>query len=634
MSTLRSRSNTATSPPATPSSRSSPTSESEVADATRTDSCGQDGEGQPQSVAVTREDSREDTSFQLYDLRVDLFCNASELSGNGGKSDGRNEGNSGVKSSNGEVKRVMCNARPTDYLTLKGEMLYLPDKQGVSIYSLAALLPLLPAKQRPNLHPNDWMLSDAVVACPDPQCVTRMRIRRTGLSTFLREECTATTKAVPGSGEENGEHGGESACPSGGNINDGGASSTAPAPAAQYQSGEITHSTRSTLDRTQVRAKAPTNDSSPRTPTRSNSLPAHSPPTASGDRTPKRPKISASQLRSQPPSSPSRPAACPKSGRDVEHASGPTSAAQSAEPAQLTVRGTPESSIQPNPPGSRSAPMTGGGNRYTSSTVSSAAKGKAPEKRGPGRPRGSGKRDTTSLDVTAAFRVPAAIPKVGGDALANGGISSGGNASDGGIASTVPRQTVVKAESFDFTFPAGGSPVAVTATSSAATIPPNYRPQTAPAPASAAPSRPGSTSTRICITDRASALRSNEPAMNPSPFPQGGTPRGHERGQRYRDARPAGPQAQVQAHGRGYPPPPAPVHPPLLADWHTRSLSSLPSSSRAPSSAPSATAVVAAIPMEHGGLRLPPIRTFSVNPRAPSNLPPPRISSASTSTSV
>ena len=138
MSTLRSRSNTATSPPATPSSRSSPTSESEVADATRTDSCGQDGEGQPQSVAVTREDSREDTSFQLYDLRVDLFCNASdsELSGNGGKSDGRNEGNSGVKSSNGEVKRVMCNAKPTDYLTLKGEMLYLPDKQGVSIYSL------------------------------------------------------------------------------------------------------------------------------------------------------------------------------------------------------------------------------------------------------------------------------------------------------------------------------------------------------------------------------------------------------------------------------------------------------------------------------------------------------------------
>ena len=47
-------------------------------------------------------------------------------------------------------------------------MLHLPPGQGFSIYSLAALLPLLPAKQRPT-HPNDWMSTDAEVACPDPQ---------------------------------------------------------------------------------------------------------------------------------------------------------------------------------------------------------------------------------------------------------------------------------------------------------------------------------------------------------------------------------------------------------------------------------------------------------------------------------
>ena len=45
----------------------------------------------------------------------------------------------------------------------------LPPGQGFSIYSLAAVLPLLAAKQRPT-HPNDWMTTDAEIACPDPNC--------------------------------------------------------------------------------------------------------------------------------------------------------------------------------------------------------------------------------------------------------------------------------------------------------------------------------------------------------------------------------------------------------------------------------------------------------------------------------
>ena len=47
-------------------------------------------------------------------------------------------------------------------------MLKLPPGQGFSIYSLAAVLPLLAAKQRVT-DENDWMSSDAEVACPDPQ---------------------------------------------------------------------------------------------------------------------------------------------------------------------------------------------------------------------------------------------------------------------------------------------------------------------------------------------------------------------------------------------------------------------------------------------------------------------------------
>ncbi|MEJ0097120.1 MAG: TIGR04076 family protein [Bauldia sp.] len=87
--------------------------------------------------------------------------------------------------------RLYCGARPGDYFELKGEMLTLPPGQGFSIYSLAALLPLLPAKQRPT-HPNDWMSTDAEVACPDPNCPSRFRISRTGMRRFSHAAVTAT----------------------------------------------------------------------------------------------------------------------------------------------------------------------------------------------------------------------------------------------------------------------------------------------------------------------------------------------------------------------------------------------------------------------------------------------------------
>ena len=73
---------------------------------------------------------------------------------------------------------------------MRGEMIHLPPGQGFSIYSLAALLPLLPAKQR-QTHKHDWMTSDAEVACPDPNCSTRLRITRTGLRRFSHAQTTA-----------------------------------------------------------------------------------------------------------------------------------------------------------------------------------------------------------------------------------------------------------------------------------------------------------------------------------------------------------------------------------------------------------------------------------------------------------
>jgi len=90
--------------------------------------------------------------------------------------------------------RIYCGAAPGDHFTLHGEMLYLPAGQGFSLYSLAAVLPLLAAKQRVT-DPSDWMSTDAEVACPDPNCGTRFRITRTGKRRFRHSETTATPLA-------------------------------------------------------------------------------------------------------------------------------------------------------------------------------------------------------------------------------------------------------------------------------------------------------------------------------------------------------------------------------------------------------------------------------------------------------
>lgn len=85
---------------------------------------------------------------------------------------------------------MVCNHRKGDFFELRGENLSLPPGQTFPLYSLAALLPLLPAKQRPT-DPFDWMTTDAVIACPDPHCGGRFRIRRVGRTVFNHEDVTA-----------------------------------------------------------------------------------------------------------------------------------------------------------------------------------------------------------------------------------------------------------------------------------------------------------------------------------------------------------------------------------------------------------------------------------------------------------
>ena len=84
---------------------------------------------------------------------------------------------------------MVCNHEVGDYFEVSGENLRLPDGQTFPIYPLAALLPLLPAKQR-ETEPNDWMTTDMEVACPDPMCGARFRITRTGTRVFRHSEVT------------------------------------------------------------------------------------------------------------------------------------------------------------------------------------------------------------------------------------------------------------------------------------------------------------------------------------------------------------------------------------------------------------------------------------------------------------
>jgi uncharacterized repeat protein (TIGR04076 family) len=84
---------------------------------------------------------------------------------------------------------MVCSHRPGDYFELRGENLSLPPGQSFPLYPLAALLPLLPAKQR-ETDPHDWMTTDTDIACPDPHCGALFRITRTGKRTFRHSEVT------------------------------------------------------------------------------------------------------------------------------------------------------------------------------------------------------------------------------------------------------------------------------------------------------------------------------------------------------------------------------------------------------------------------------------------------------------
>ncbi len=76
-----------------------------------------------------------------------------------------------------EEVRGTCTSglRVGDFFLLHGGRLFIPHQRHFCLYALHAVLPLLPAKQRP-LEDGDWLKEDNHVICPDPAGNVIMRI--------------------------------------------------------------------------------------------------------------------------------------------------------------------------------------------------------------------------------------------------------------------------------------------------------------------------------------------------------------------------------------------------------------------------------------------------------------------------
>ncbi len=86
--------------------------------------------------------------------------------------------------------RSVCGLKVGDSFCVTGSsQLSLPDGGHFCLYALAAVLPLLPAKQRAT-DSGDWMTRDAEVACPDPDERLIMRIERGQVRAVATDELT------------------------------------------------------------------------------------------------------------------------------------------------------------------------------------------------------------------------------------------------------------------------------------------------------------------------------------------------------------------------------------------------------------------------------------------------------------
>ena len=84
--------------------------------------------------------------------------------------------------------RSVCGLEVGDYFEVTDSSRVMIPRH-FCLYALAAVLPLLPAKQR-DLPAADWLARDSLVACPDPDERLVMRITRTGRRGLRSDDLT------------------------------------------------------------------------------------------------------------------------------------------------------------------------------------------------------------------------------------------------------------------------------------------------------------------------------------------------------------------------------------------------------------------------------------------------------------
>ena len=86
--------------------------------------------------------------------------------------------------------RSVCGLQVGDYFELtESSRLRIPADKHFCLFALSATLPLLAAKQR-QMAANDWLESDSLVACPDPDERLIMRIERVARRPLRRDDLT------------------------------------------------------------------------------------------------------------------------------------------------------------------------------------------------------------------------------------------------------------------------------------------------------------------------------------------------------------------------------------------------------------------------------------------------------------
>ena len=99
-----------------------------------------------------------DDDFTLYDLQIEVIHHD-------------------------PARPLVCKHRLGDTLFVRGSTVELPPGGSFGLYALLAVLPFVPAKQRPTARA-DWMGSDAVIGCTDPHCGAGFRITRLAEKTY------------------------------------------------------------------------------------------------------------------------------------------------------------------------------------------------------------------------------------------------------------------------------------------------------------------------------------------------------------------------------------------------------------------------------------------------------------------